>query len=343
MPRAILAARLTAQLLAGLPAADPVAVAERLLAVQAQDPRGVRLAIRARTRNPSLVAFERALTDERSLIITSLNRFTLHLVRAEDYFWLHALTTPPLATANRTRLAQEGVSPADAERAVTLIDRALAAAGPLGRDALRERLQAAGIPVAGQAFVHILALASLRGLIVRGPMVGGIQAFVLVREWLGAPPPFDRDRALAELARRYLAGHAPATDRDLARWAGLPLRDARAGLARIAGELGESRDGLLALRDTRRPAPLPPPRLLGAFDPVLLGWASRAFLTAEYDERIISGGVFRPFALVRGQVAGVWRLRGREVALEPFAGLSDGERDALATDGERLVGYLRGL
>jgi hypothetical protein len=311
--------------------------------VQAQDPRGVRLAIRARTRAPALEDFERALTDERSLIITSLNRFTLHLVRAEDYFWLHALTTAPLATANRTRLAQEGVSPAAAERAVTLIERALAADGPLGRDALRERLQAAGIPTAGQALVHILALASLRGLIVRGPMAGNIQAFVLVRDWLGPAPRFDRDRALAELARRYLAGHGPATDRDLARWAGLPLRDVRAGLQRIAGELGERRDGLLTLRAARRPAPLPPPRLLGAFDPALLGWASRTFLTAGHDERIISGGVFRPFALVRGQVAAVWRLRGPEVAVEPFAALSERERHALAAEGERVVGYLRGL
>jgi hypothetical protein len=45
---AMLAARLTAQLLAGEPAPDPVAATRRLLAVQAQDPRGMRLAIRAR-------------------------------------------------------------------------------------------------------------------------------------------------------------------------------------------------------------------------------------------------------------------------------------------------------
>ena len=37
--------RLTAQLLAGLPARDATAVVKRLLAVQSQDPRGARLAI----------------------------------------------------------------------------------------------------------------------------------------------------------------------------------------------------------------------------------------------------------------------------------------------------------
>src|SRR4029077_20228317 len=62
--------------------------------------------------------------------------------------------------------------------------------------------------------------------------------------------------ALAELARRYLAGHGPADDRDLARWAGLPLRDARAGLGAIASDLVEREDGLVDLAK-RRPAARP--------------------------------------------------------------------------------------
>ena len=41
--------RYVAQLLAGRPATDALTAVERLLAVQAQDPRGARLAIRART------------------------------------------------------------------------------------------------------------------------------------------------------------------------------------------------------------------------------------------------------------------------------------------------------
>ncbi|HTD07259.1 MAG TPA: crosslink repair DNA glycosylase YcaQ family protein [Solirubrobacteraceae bacterium] len=57
------------------------------------------------------------------------------------------------------------------------------------------------------------------------------------RDWLGEPVPVDRELALAELGRRYLVGHAPADDRDLAKWSGLPLRDVRAGLAAIAPEL----------------------------------------------------------------------------------------------------------
>ncbi len=74
-------------------------------------------------------------------------------------------------------------------------------------------------------------------------------------------------RALAELARRYLAGHGPADDRDTRQWAELPLRDARAGLSAIASELDQRYDGLVDLHRTETP-PLPPPRLLGPFDPL---------------------------------------------------------------------------
>ncbi|MBV9336769.1 MAG: winged helix DNA-binding domain-containing protein, partial [Solirubrobacterales bacterium] len=87
------AERLTAQLLAGPYGQDPVAVVEHLLAVQAQDARGARLAIRARTSGLVAGDVDRSLTADRSLLISWLNRGTLHLVSRGDYPWLHALTT----------------------------------------------------------------------------------------------------------------------------------------------------------------------------------------------------------------------------------------------------------
>lgn len=80
-----LAERLASQLLTGAPADDPVAVTRRLLAVQGQDPRGARLAIRARSTGLTAADVDRALTEERSLVITWLNRGTLHLVASDDY------------------------------------------------------------------------------------------------------------------------------------------------------------------------------------------------------------------------------------------------------------------
>jgi hypothetical protein len=340
VPRPPLPKRLTAQALAGEPLRSPEAVAERLLALQGQDPRGARLAVRARSVGVKAADVDRALSEERSLLITWLNRGTLHLVRSEDYPWLHALTTPPLMTASARRLRQEGVSPDAAERGVRTVERALAEEGPQTRPQLRERLDRAGVPTAGQALVHLLFLTALRGIAVRGPMVGKEHAYVLVRDWLGERKPVDREAALAELARRYLVGHAPASERDLARWAGLPLRDARAGLAAIAPELVERGDGLVELKNTPEPAPISPPRLLGAFDPLLLGWASREEVLGPHKTLVTMNGIFRPFALVDGGAVATWRLAGGRVTIDPLERVTKKDLAALEVDAERVLEFM---
>jgi hypothetical protein len=315
-------------------------VAERLLAVQGQDPRGARLAVRARSEGVTAGDVDRALSEERSLLITWLNRGTLHLVRSEDYPWLHALTTPPLVTSSSRRLRQEGVSADAAEKGVAVIEKALAEEGPLTRPQLRERLDAAGVPTAGQALVHLLFLATLRGIAVRGPVAGKEHAYVLVCDWLDPPKPVDREKALAELARRYLVGHAPADDRDLARWAGLPLRDARAGLEAISKQLAEREDGLVELKDSPKPAPIPPPRLLGAFDPVLLGWASREEIIGPHGTLVTNNGLFRPFAMVEGRAVATWRLAGGKVTIEHLGEVKKKDAAALEADAARVLEFL---
>jgi hypothetical protein len=340
--RPLIAERLTAQGLAGPPLASPEDVAERLLAVQGQDPRGARLAIRARTSGLTAADVDRALSEDRSLLITWLNRGTLHLIRSEDYPLLQALTTPPLLTSSSRRLRQEGVSEAAAERGVETIERSLADEGPLTRAQLRERLDSAGVRTQGQALVHLLFLTTLRGIAVRGPMAGKEHAYVLVRDWLGPQRPVDRDTALAELARRYLAGHGPAGDRDLARWAGLPLRDARAGLAAIGSELDEREDGLVDLAKRAPAEPLPPPRLLGAFDPLLLGWTSREEVVGPHKMLVTDNGIFRPFALVGGRAVATWRLAGGKVTIEHLGRVAMRDAAALEADAGAVIGFMAG-
>ncbi len=322
----VLAERLRAQLLSGSPASSPGEVVERLLAVQAQDLVAARLGVRARSTGLTAAAVDRAL-NERELVVSWLNRGTLHLVRAEDFAWLHAITTPQLATSNRTRLRQEGVDEAQADHGVEVV-RAELTQGPRTRTALRHALAAAGIPVRGQAAVHVLVLATLRGVCVRGPVVGREQAFVLVADWLPDLKQMNKEMALRELGRRYLPSHAPATDRDLAKWAGIPLAAARQ-----------------ALRNCSTPTPigiaLPRPRLLGMFDELLMGWASRDPVLGEHSDLVTSNGMFRAVMLIGGRAVGTWTRRDGRIQLEPFEPLSDDALEALtleAADVERFLG-----
>lgn len=337
--RKIVGERLKAQGIAGAPLPDPVAVAERLLAVQGQDPRGARLAVRSRTRGLSAADVNGAL-NEGALLITWLNRGTLHLVRSEDYPWLHALTAPRLFTANAGRLAEEGVSARAAERGVKAIRAALAEEGPLTRAQLRERLEAARVRTEGQALVHLLMLATLEGHAVRGPMAGKQHAYVLVEDWLGLGKPVAREAALAELARRYLAGHAPADDRDLARWAGLPLGEVRTGLEAIASQLEQRPDGLLRLRRQALASRAGPVKLLGAYDPLLLGWASREPIVGSHTGLVTSNGLFRPFALVDGRAAATWKLAGGKVEIEPLARINAKDAATLRAEAADVVRFL---
>ena len=315
-------------------------MAERILAVQGQDPRGFRLAVRARSRGVSASDVDRALTEERSLVVTWLNRGTLHLVRSEDYPMIQAVTTPPLRSSSERRLGQEGLPPRAAERGVAAIVKALTEEGPLSARQLRERLVVAGVRAQGQSLYHLLFRASLDGLIVRGPVTGKQHAYVLVRDWLPRAEPVDRERALPEFARRFLAGHGPATQRDLARWAAIPLRDVRAGLGAISSELKQLGDGLVDLKRRRPAHELPPPKLLGTFEPCLLGWTSRADIVGDAPNLVTAGGMFYAFAMVGGSAVARWKLADGRLELEPFRRIAKRDREALERDAEDVEAFL---
>ena len=171
-------------------------------------------------------------------MITWLNRGTLHLVAREDYPWLHALTTPQLFTGQRAAARRRKAShPDEAERAVAVIERSLADEGPLdpasnsGSASLPPAFAYEG-PGPAPPASRSPAFAASRSA-ARWP--AGEQAYVLCRGLARTQTPPDRPctGALAELARRYLVGHAPGeSTADLAR-VGRPsaTRAARAGLS----------------------------------------------------------------------------------------------------------------
>ena len=94
----------------------------------------------------------------------------------------------------------------------------------------------------------------------------------------------------------------------------------------------------LALTKTGAPVG---PTLLGAFDPLLLGWVSREPVLGEHVGVVTVNGIFRPVVLVDGRAAGTWRLPGGEVLLEPFGALSDATRAELERDARDVVLFLR--
>ena len=339
-PATIATSRLSAQLLGLEHSADVEGVVQRLLAIQAQDERAFRLAVRARSSGLDVAAVDEALSSQRTLVVSWLCRGTLHLVGAVDYWWLHRITAPRRLAGNAARLRQLDVSERQTEEA---IERILAevAPGPKTRKELGAALEAAGLPVAGQALVHLLNAASLRAHLVRGPMRGREQCFVDAARWLQRPAETPgRDELLTRLARRYLTGHGPASAHDLAAFCGITLGDARRGFDAISADTLDLGNGIVHLRRQALTAVPPPPRLLGMFDPVLHGWADRSFVLGTYPGVVTSNGLFRAAALVEGRVVGTWSIPSGVVTLHTARPLARRVRDELAREAHDVLRFL---
>jgi Winged helix DNA-binding domain len=327
--------RLVAQRLAGPRVDDPAGAVRWLLAAQGQELPGALTSVALRTAGGTRAAVEAAL-DAGEVVRSWPMRGTLHLTAAEDLPWmLELLGGRALATAAARRAALQ-LTDDDVDRARELAVGALTGGGRLSRAELLAILADGGVATTGQRGYHLLWYLAQTGTLVMGPTAGGDQLFVLLDEWVPAPRRLDREEALGELALRFFRSHGPATVKDLVRWAGVLVRDVKAGLA-VAGDrlAALDVDGVAHWLDPETPDRLAGCRadaervlLLPGFDELVLGYADRTCtVPAEFADRIVPGnnGVFRPTVVSGGRVVATWRRTGRGTArslqLEPFAEL----------------------
>ncbi|MFD9099174.1 winged helix DNA-binding domain-containing protein [Streptomyces collinus] len=329
--------RAWAQALAGgVREASAEAVVRRVLALQAQDAIAADLGIRARGRDITAPAVRAAYEDERSIVRGWYLRGTLHTVCSEDARWILALLAPRLLAATGRRYHQLGLHEDLRRRADHLIRQALTTHGPLTRAELTGHLTALGVPPDGQAPFHLIRHAALTGVLCHGPRRAGEATYVLLDDWLpaGGDDPRDADAALAELARRYLAAHAPAGPEDFAVWSGLPVSWARRAWGTLAQAGAITADGdltTLAGREGKRAYPPGTPdavdvRMLPAYDNYLLAYRSReACVPAAHEADVWpGGGVIRPTVVADGLTVATWARRdaGRSITVRTFAPLS---------------------
>ncbi|WP_454084726.1 DNA glycosylase AlkZ-like family protein [Georgenia sp. Marseille-Q6866] len=212
------------------PAPDADAVVRGLLAVQGENRQQAGWAVACRTVRPRAAELD-ALLAAGDVVRTHVLRPTWHLVAAEDIGWLLELTAPrvrPVVLRQLTEL--HGWGPAELERAATVVCEALAAQPDQDRGQLGAALAERGLAASGQVLMLLLGLLELDRLVCSGREREGTHTYALFGDRVTASRRLDREEALAELAWRYVAGHGPATARDLAYWATLTLTDVRRGL-----------------------------------------------------------------------------------------------------------------
>jgi hypothetical protein len=352
----------------------PVGVVDavaHLVALQSQNPSSAYLALHARVAGFRHADLADAMLDRR-VVRLALLRDTVHLVTADDALRLWPLLEPMLrrrtvsATSAGPTLRQVDLDDLARTALDALADEPLAA-GPLG-----ERLGATWPGLDERALAlgarGILPLVQVTPRGVWGSSMA--TTWTSAPAWLGRPTadvadPADRDAALADLVRRYLAAYGPATVADVQQWSGLTRL--AAVVDRIRPELVEVTHTdppggrprvLLDLPDAPRPGDdVPAPvRLLPDFENLLLSHADRTrVVPPEVRPALASRNGMPPgTVLVDGVVAGSWVIRRerlprpagtrgkRELArltVTPLRPWPRGARAEVRAEAERLVRF----
>jgi hypothetical protein len=303
-----------------LPSPSPSQAVQRLLGVQAQDLGQAMWAVGLRCGKPLAEVQRSHAAGE--IVRTWPMRGTLHLLAASDVRWMVELLGPRALASQVTRRKQLELDEEILSRCQDKLIPALSS-GPRSRDELMGELEAIGVSTENQRGYHVLLNLAQKGLLCQiGPER---DTFVLLDSIEAPREALSREEALARLAQRYFSGHGPATEADLAWWAGLPLKDVRAGISAVDELACEKIDGVSYFSVPSDEPPSPVAHLLPGFDELLLGYRDRsAVLDLRYATNICPGGngVFRPTVAIGGRMVATWRVKvlRREIRFdyEPF-------------------------
>ena len=332
-------------------AASPADAVSRLGAMQAQDYAAALWAIGSRTRDADLALVEQAIA-ERRIVRTWPMRGTLHFVAAEDVHWMTALMAPRVIAANKARLQREyDLDDATLARSRKVLVKALRDGQRLTRSEAYARLEGAGIVTAGQRGIHITGRLAQDGVLCLGPRADKQPTFVLLDEWVPNHRAFEREQALAELARRYFHSHGPATLQDFAWWSGLTVKDVQLGIALAAGDLVEEviggrvyfHSGDEPCTDAGSPGGA---HLLAPFDEYLVAYKDRSDAMDPHLSRQVIGinGLFKASIVIEGSVVGTWKRitakSGLTVELGTFRPLLRKELKSLRESANRYGDFI---
>jgi winged helix DNA-binding protein len=349
-----------------VPAEGGLQVVAEICGLHAQVMSSAELTLAARVEGLAPDAVGRALWSERSLVKTWAMRGTLHLLPAAEFpLWQAALATRrnwetgawQRAFASRKELERLNDAVARALDGQLLTREQLATrVGELtGSVELGDKLRG--------SWGALLKPAAALGLLCFAPSQGQQVRFTRPDTWLGGWADHDPDRAMAEVARRFLAASGPVTREDFARWWGIPSpAQGRRLLERLGDEAARVEvEGMAAYalaadlpglaeaggRGPAGAAGAPPVRLLPAFDQYVVTATRHAehLMPGPFKARVYRPqGWLSPVLLVGGRMDGTWRqeTRGRRllVTIEPFTGPPPAPvRRAAEAEAERLAAF----
>lgn len=326
-----------------------------LLAVQAENPSQSAWAVACRTEHPEPSALADRLASGR-VLRTHVLRPTWHYVAAEDLDWLLSLTGPRVLPVVESQLRGDlGLDARELDLLAQVVLDLLGVDPDRTRDEVAAELKARQPRLAerspGRLAMLLMGWLELRRLVVSGRPREGEHTYARYEDRLARRADvdaFDREEALARIALRYFTGHGPATDKDLAYWATLPITEVRRGREAIADRLEsfecDGRTYWHAPGDVMDGPGEPRGHLLQLLDEMYRGYQdSRMVLDAR---GVVPRGREQAIgmALVDGQlVAAMKRTVGSAVVrfeLTPYVTFTGADHEALALAASRYGDFL---
>jgi hypothetical protein len=279
------------------------------------------------------------------IVRTHVMRDTWHFIARDDARRLLRLTGPRIQARNGTMYRKLGLDAAQLAKTDGLLGDLLAGGVQLTRRALASELAQRGVEADGMRLGYILMHAEVEEVICSGARQGKHHSYAAFDDRVpSVAAPFDRDRALADLVRRFFTSHGPATVNDFTWWSYLTVADARHGLALVGDELesaviGDRTYWSAAGAATGAPARSSAPRahLLQVYDEYVIAYRqSRDLLDVDQLAGHRPGGqvMFLHAIVLDGQVVGHWRrlLTKTALTVETQAARPLGPSEAKAVD-----------
>jgi hypothetical protein len=193
----------------------PAEAVQWLGAVQAQDYAAAKWALGLRMKAGSDPALDQAFADG-TILRTHVMRPTWHFVTPSDIHWMLELTSKRINAAMSYNFRRLGLDASVFKRSNSALVEALRDGNQLTRLELVSILKHRGIKTDNLGFLHILMHAELDRLICSGARREKQFTYALLDERAPHAKTLKRDEALAELTRRYITSHGPATAQDYA-------------------------------------------------------------------------------------------------------------------------------
>lgn len=316
---------------------DVVRIADDVLALHSSDPATVFLSAWVRMANPSQIAVEQALYEDRSLVRHHAMRRTLWVAARPTMTLMNAAASRKVSANERRKtlgmLAHAGIADpaswlADADRHVlgVLHEHGILTTRQLGLlvPELTTKVETTpGNPKTAVVAAHtrILSLLGFDGHIIRtrptGDWPNSAYAWAALDSWLGAPfATLDERSSSAELATLWLQQFGPGTTTDLQWWMGWTKTQTTRALADLGAVPVTLEDdpepGWLAPDDLATEPETPSwVAVLPSLDATTMGWKQRDWYLPDHaGDAFDRNGNAGCTLWVDGRVVGAWTQVG---------------------------------